>query len=81
MPDIADDVCAVMYEFECQRSKARGRYCFDVVYHEDLNKFLRLIEDKHPNAKQLCQGVIMANEYLDEQQDEDSADFDNLTKH
>ena len=49
--DIFDDVLAVMQEFETQRSKARGQYSFHAVYCEDLNKFLRLIKGKYPNAE------------------------------
>lgn len=80
LPDVVDEVRVIMYEFECQRFKTRGRYSSDVVYSEDLDKFLKLIESRYPNAKQLCRGVVMANEYLDKNS-EHLADFDSLTKH
>ena len=51
LPDVVDEVCVIMYEFECQRFKAGGRYSSDVVYFEDLNKFLRLIEAKYPKRQ------------------------------
>lgn len=79
--DVFDKVLAIMEEFERQRSNARGKYSFYGVYFQDLNKFLMLIQDKHPNAKQLCGGVVKANDYLDKQTCEHSAGFEKLTKH
>lgn len=79
--DVFGDVLAIMEEFENQRCKARGKYSFYAVYYEDLNKFLRLIKDKYPNAEQLCVGVLEANDYLDKQTDKHSAGFETLTKH
>ena len=81
LDDVFDEVYAIMREFEAQRGKARGSYSFAVVYYEDLNKFLSLIQEKYPNAKQLCIGVLKANDYLDKQTDEHSTEFDSLTKH
>lgn len=81
LADIFDDVYAIMEEFEKQRCKARGKYSFDVVYYGDLNKFLRLIQDRHPNAKQLCGGLMQITRYLDEHEDRHIVDFDSLAKH
>ena len=52
--DVFDEVYAIMQELESRRGKARGSYSSAVAYHGDLNEFLGLMQDKHPNAKRFA---------------------------